>query len=173
MRPSKLSLVSFVLFIASTTPLAAQQASTGPWDVKALQSAEVKAEWGEPKGTTREVYYTGEPYQGKPTRVFAFYAKPKGDGPFPAVLCVHGGGGKAFDKWAEHWAERGYCALAMDLSGNGPKGKLTDGGPDQSDEVKFRAFDEKSVRDMWTYHAVAAVLRGHNLLRTLDRKSVV
>ncbi len=160
-------LFAFALFIASTTPLAAQRASTGPWDVKALQTTAVKVEWGDAKGTTREVYYSGEPFQGNPTRVFAYYAKPKGDGPFPAILLVHGGGGKAYDQWATHWAERGYCALAMDLSGNGPKGRLADGGPDQSDENKFRDFDDKTVRDLWTYHAVAAVLRGHNLLRSL------
>ena len=141
--------------------------STGPWDVKVLKTVAVKPEWGEPTGKAREVYYAGEPYQGKPTRVFAYYAKPAGDGPFPAVVLVHGGGGKAFRDWAEHWSARGYCALAMDLAGNGPKGRLADGGPDQSDDSKFREFDDKSVRDMWTYHAVAAVIRGHTLLAGL------
>ena len=140
----------------------------GPWDVKALRTATIKPEWGETVGKAREVYYPGEPYAGKPTRVFGYYAKPAGDGPFPAVVLVHGGGGKAFRDWAEHWSARGYCALAMDLAGNGPKGRLADGGPDQSDESKFREFDDKSVRDMWTYHAVAAVLRGHTLLAGLQ-----
>lgn len=140
---------------------------TGPWDVKALQTAVVTPAWGETTGTVREVYYPGEPYQGKPTRVFAYYAKPEGKGPFPAVLCVHGGGGKAFDKWATHWAARGYCALAMDLAGNGPKGRLPDGGPDQLDTTKFRDFTAADAKDMWTYHAVAAVLRGHTLLASL------
>ena len=138
-----------------------------PWDVKALQSATVKPEWGAEVGKSREVYYPGEPYREKPTRVFAYYAKPAGTGPFPAVLCVHGGGGKAFQAWAEHWAGRGYCALAMDLAGNGPSGRLNDGGPDQGDDTKFREFDGDTVRDMWTYHAVAAVVRGHNLLAGL------
>ena len=146
----------------------AQKPKTGPWDVPSLQKAEVKPDWGEPSGKAREVYYPGEPLSGKATRVFAYYAKPAtGDGPFPAVLLVHGGGGKAFREWAEHWAGRGYCALAMDLSGNGPKGKLADAGPDQSDNVKFQSFTDKTAADMWTYHAVAAVLRGHNLLRSL------
>ena len=140
----------------------------GPWDVKALKAAEVKPEWGKDAGKAKEVFYPGEPFKGKPTRVFAYYAKPAaGDGPFPAVLLVHGGGGKAFQAWAEHWAARGYCALAMDLAGNGPSGRLEDGGPDQSDLNKFRDFDDKSARDMWTYHAIAAVIRGHNLLRAL------
>jgi dienelactone hydrolase len=148
---------------------------TGPWDVKALQTATVKPEWGTVAGKAREVYYPGEPLAGKPTRVFAWYSKPAGDGPFPAVLLVHGGGGKAFRAWAEHWSARGYCALAMDLAGNGPKGRLPDGGPDQSDDVKFRDFTDTDVKDMWTYHAVAAVLRGHTLLASLpevDRKRV-
>ena len=86
-------------------------------------------------------------------------------GRFPAMLLVHGGGGKAFREWAELWAERGYVALAMDLAGHGPDGeRLPDGGPEQDDHGKFRDFDDDEVRQMWTYHAVAAVLRGHALL---------
>jgi dienelactone hydrolase len=153
----------------------ASKPMTGPWDLEALQTAAVKPEWGEVAGRSREVYYHGEPLVGKPTRVFAWYSKPAGDGPFPAVLLVHGGGGKAFRAWAEHWSARGYCALAMDLAGNGPKGRSPDGGPDQSDDVKFRDFTDAEVKDMWTYHAVAAVLRGHTLLASLpevDRKRI-
>lgn len=159
----RVTLVGFAFFLLAW-PTNAEDRAAGPWDLKALASVEVKPEWGETAGKAREVYYPGEPYKGKPTRVFAYYARPSGTGPFPAVLLVHGGGGKAFQAWAEHWADRGYCALAMDLAGNGPKGRLPDGGPDQSDESKFREFDDESVRDMWTYHAVAAVLRGHRLL---------
>ena len=160
--------LSLLVFVLLSVPAFAQKPPAGPWDVKAIQAAEVKPEWGEVVGQSRQVYYPGEPLAGKPTRVFAYYAKPAtGDGPFPAVLCVHGGGGKAFQAWAEHWAKRGYCALAVDLAGNGPKGRLPDGGPDQADGVKFTDFDAKTVKDRWTYHAVAAVLRGHNLLRSL------
>jgi dienelactone hydrolase len=158
---------TFVLVALAFVPSQTRADTTGPWDVKALQIATIKPEWGETTGPVHEVYYPGEPLHGKPTRVFAYYGKPAGDGPFPAVVLVHGGGGKAFSQWAEHWASRGYCALAMDLAGNGPKGRLTDGGPDQTDEFKFRDFDDKTVRDMWTYHAVAAVLRGHTLLASL------
>src|SRR5262249_50677231 len=147
----------FVLALSFVAPAFADDgktASTGPWDIKALQAADVKPDWCKPVGGAREVYYAGEDDQRKSTRVFAYFAKPaKGTGPFPTVLLVHGGGGKAFPKWAEHWAGRGYCALAMDLSGHGPDGKLPDGGPDQSDEVKFRDFTAATVRDMWTYHA--------------------
>jgi dienelactone hydrolase len=58
-------------------------------------------------------------------------------------------------------------ALAMDLAGNGPNGHLPDGGPDQSDQVKFRNFTDAEVGDTWSYHALSAVLRGHSLLRAL------
>jgi dienelactone hydrolase len=161
-------LIAVVLLVAAAPSRAFAADQIGPWDVKALKAAEVKPEWGKSVGKAREVYYPGEPYKGKPTRVFAYYAEAlSGKAPHPAVLLVHGGGGKAFRAWAEHWAARGYCALAMDLSGNGPDGRLEDGGPDQSDDTKFRDFDEKTVRDMWTYHAIAAVIRGHNLLRSL------
>jgi dienelactone hydrolase len=91
------------------------------------------------------------------------------------MVLVHGGGGKAFREWAEHWAKRGYVALAMDTAGCGSDGPLPDGGPDQSDTTKFREFADADARDMWTYHAVAAVIRGHSLLASLpevDRRRI-
>lgn len=145
-------------------PAAAPPPFTGPWEVSRLLRVPPTT-WGGSSGLVQQVYYAGEPLAGQPTRVFAWYGRPaSGDGPFPAMLLVHGGGGKAFAEWAEHWAARGYVSLAMDLSGNGPEGRLADGGPDQSDDVKFRDFSDVEVLDMWTYHAVAAVLRGHGLL---------
>lgn len=154
-------LLSALLLTAGLTP--GVGAATGPWDVAALTQSP-DADWGATSGLVQEVYYAGAPFEGHPTRVFAYYAKPAGDGPFPAVLLVHGGGGKAFSAWAEHWAKQGYAALAMDTAGCGPAGRLPDGGPDQADATKFRDFTPDTVRDQWTYHAVAAVLRGHGLL---------
>ena len=55
-------------------------------------------------------------------RVFAYLGRPAtGKGPFPAMVLVHGGGGKAFREWAEHWAKRGYVALAMDTARQWPE----------------------------------------------------
>jgi dienelactone hydrolase len=139
----------------------------GPWNMAALEIAP-KYELGGTNGLVQEVYYENVPFQGKPTRVFAYLGRPKGKGPFPAMLCVHGGGGKAFREWATLWAKRGYVALAMDTAGNGPDGKhLADGGPDQNDQGKFGAFTKQSASDTWPYHAVAAVVRGHSLLASL------
>ncbi len=155
-----LILVAALAFVAGANAAAR---FTGPWNLTALK-AMPKAEWGERTNLVQSLYYEGEPFNGKPTRVFAYYARPDGPGPFPAMVLVHGGGGKAFPAWAEHWAKRGYCAIAMDLAGNGPTGRLPDGGPDQADTTKFREFTDADAKDIWTYHAVAAVLRGHSLL---------
>lgn len=144
------------------------QKATGPWSLSEL-SRTPQASWGATNGLVQELYYEGEPREGKPTRIFAYLGRPvQGSSTLhPAMVLVHGGGGKAFKDWAAHWAARGYVALAMDLAGNGPNGRLPDGGPDQADAVKFRNFSEADAPDMWTYHAVAAVLRGHSLVRSL------
>ncbi len=156
-------MVSLILLAAMTACCAAQ---SGPWDMAALRKAP-SATWGPTNGLVQEVYYQGQPFKGKSTRVFAYCGRPKGQGPFPAVVLIHGGGGKAFASWAKQWAERGYVALAMDLTGSGPAGKLADGGPSQSDEVIFCDFTGDEARDMWSYHAVADVISGTSLLLSL------
>jgi dienelactone hydrolase len=172
---SLLPLSLAVLFAAGCGSLTKTARNTGPWDMAALNQVPL-AQWGSRTGLVQEVYYQGEPYQGAATRVFAYLGRPaSGRGPFPAMVLVHGGGGKAFREWAEHWARRGYVALAMDTAGCGPEGRLHDGGPDQNDAAKFREFTEAEARDMWTYHAVAAVIRGHSLLASLpevDRQRI-
>jgi dienelactone hydrolase len=142
---------------------------SGPWNVDKLKPTP-EATWGETKEDVQEVFYAGEPFEEHPTRVFAYYARPKeGEGPFPAMLLVHGGGGKAFPEWARLWAERGYAALAMDLAGRGPDGeRLADGGPDQDDQTKFRSFTDDEVDQTWAYHAVAAAIRGGSLLASRE-----
>ncbi len=156
-----LSIGLSLLFL--TTSWAAQG---GLWDMVALSKVP-SATWGETKEQIREVYYEGESLKGKPTRVFAYCGKPDGPGPFPGVVLVHGGGGAAFRDWVKHWVNNGYAALSMDLAGNGPAGRLPDGGPDQGDDVKFRNFAPEEAKDIWTYQAVAAVIRGHSLLASI------
>ena len=146
---------------------------TLPWDLAKLSEAPDYA-WADQDSLVRSLYYKGEPYHGKPTRVFAYYASPATikskdtADTYPAVVLVHGGGGKAFKEWAQMWAERGYAAIAMDLGGYGPNRKrLQDGGPNQSDSVKFGAIDQAPV-NQWTYHSVANVILAHSLIRTFE-----
>ena len=120
----------------------------------------------------RALFYEGVPYKGSPTRVFAWYGVPaERDGRLPAMVLVHGGGGTAFRSWVQTWNSRGYAALAMDTSGGIPKrpeGKTMGwqrhpfSGP-----MGWGGFDagDDAPQDHWTYHAVAAVVLGHSLLR--------
>src|SRR5262249_38922751 len=126
------------------------------------------ASWGKHEGVVREVYYESVPFRGKPTRVFAYYGRPEvGTPPFPAMVLVHGGGGRAFAEWVRLWTQRGYAALAMDTNGRGPNGKhMEDGGPEEDEEdiVKFRPFEASEAPEMWTCQAASAVIAGHSWL---------
>jgi dienelactone hydrolase len=127
------------------------------------------AEWGAGGRDDASVLYEGEPYRGKATRVFAYYGVPdeRPNGDVPGIVLVHGGGGTAFPQWVKMWHDRGYAALSMDLGGRGGDGdRLPDGGPEQGHEEKFHAVGE-GLEEMWSYHAVAAVVRGLSLLGSL------
>ncbi|UVI27526.1 alpha/beta fold hydrolase [Paenibacillus spongiae] len=130
-------------------------------------------QWGPvteyPKYVLKQLNYENEPYGGKATRVFAYYAVPhQAVEPLPVMVLVHGGAGKAFPEWAAQWAERGYAAIAMDLFGNGHDGnRMPDGGPAQTDETLFMNLSEDTITQMWSYHAVAAVIRAVSLAASL------
>ena len=164
-----------VFFLLAGGPGSAGEAPLSPsglWNVRQMLDSPPAVEYGSTDGLTKQVWYAGEPFEGKPTRIFAWLGEPAGAASVkrPAVLLVHGGGGRAFPEWARHWAQRGYVALAMDTAGQGPDGKPhPDGGPGQDDGIKFKDFSDAGARDMWTWHAVAAVLRGHALLASLPQ----
>jgi len=107
------------------------------------------------------------------TEVFAYYATPgtinhntQLDKNLPAIVFVHGGGGKAFREFAYLWAKRGYAVIAMDLAGNGKDGKrLPSGGPDQDPRKKFTNIDSP-LNQQWVYHAVYDVALAHSLIRS-------
>lgn len=140
-----------------------------------------------------KLYFEGEKLGGKPTEVFAYYCTPsilKGGAPdknLPAVVCVHGGGGRAFAKWVELWAARGYAAIAIDWRGNGAdplyekitpelrkkvsayrlesRKHLENGGPEHTPETVSLA-DKKAENQAWAYFAVGAIVRAHSLIRS-------
>jgi len=128
---------------------------------------------------TGRVLIANEPWQGQPTRVFAYVSLPDRcfDVRFdpatqgvPGVVCVHGGGGRAFHEWTDQWAARGYAAISMDLGGCGsaPDTRLPDGMPPQDHPSKFLAFTQ-GPEQAWTYHASAAVVRSASLLMSLPQ----
>ena len=165
--------------LVSAAPVAAQStrpAPLVPWDVEALYKAPaVRAAEGFDAKGVRAVFYDGVPLAGKPTRVFAYIGLPENipsGQKVPAMVCVHGGGGTAFDEWVRVWTARGYAAIAMDTSGGVPKkGKDGKGWArhEHSGPGGWGGFDQldRPIQDQWTYHAVAAVILGHSLLRSL------
>jgi cephalosporin-C deacetylase-like acetyl esterase len=121
----------------------------------------------------RAVFYPGEPFRGSPTRVFAWIGIPaKRTGQVPGIVLVHGGGGTAFRDWVKRWVDRGYAAIAMDTCGTFLTSPRTNEQDRQRNEFSgppgWGGFDQVNapVADQWMYHAVAAVIRGHSLLRS-------
>lgn len=120
----------------------------------------------------QSLYFDGAFYQGKQTRVFAYYKKPQGEGPFPAMVLVHGGGGSAYKKWINQWNDAGFAAISIAVEGQ--TGTLTG-----SKKPKWQKHDNagpsraaiyndahKPINEQWMYHAVSATIKAHNLLRS-------
>lgn len=168
-----------------------------PWDLASLESAPEFRWVDDERAPIRSLVYEGEAYQGEATEVFAFYASPgtlagPETGPearaYPAIVLIHGGGGTAFSEWVWLWANRGYAAIAMDLSGRRPPApafdpetralelpdegrarnrrvRLDRGGPEQGREQKFDSIGGDTSDD-WPLHAVSNVIRAHSLIRS-------
>lgn len=163
---------------AADTPPAVSKAPSDPvgpmWDVAALEKAP-KMYPAEPLRADgmKGLFFEGLPYQGKPTRVFAWLGMPATEPgkKVPGIVLVHGGGGTAFEAWVRLWTSRGYAAIAFDTCGSIPVhiadpkkwqhhdagGPLGWGGWTQIDDPR---------EDQWTYHAVADALLAHSLLRS-------
>lgn len=118
-----------------------------------------------------EIVYEGLQYKNHPKPVFAYYATPgllcgdhSKDVNLPAVVLVHGGGGRAFKEWVIQWAKKGYAAIAMDLRGNGSnKNHLTNGFEEPDGKTPY--FDVTiPMHDQWMYQAVADVILASNLV---------
>jgi cephalosporin-C deacetylase-like acetyl esterase len=159
--------VSALLLGGLVSGAVAAEPAAALWDLDALRKMPAVT-WEDAGGPLRKLYYESEPRDGKPTRVFAYCAFPeRQEGKAPGVVLIHGGGGTAFPEWATVWAKRGYVAIAMDLAGRGPERMpLPDGGPDQVDTFKFPKT-AIPLKDMWSYHAVAAAIRGASVLASL------
>lgn len=115
------------------------------------------------KENLRAVFFDGLPYQGKPTRVFAYLGIPSGADArhkIPGMVLVHGGGGTAFPEWVRLWNERGYAAITMDLEGHAP---VTNefAGP-----ARVGVFHDAHLplTNQWMYHAVADIMLANSLL---------
>lgn len=120
----------------------------------------------------KAIFFAGPPYQGKPTRVFAWLGIPKvkNGGHVPGMVLVHGGGGTAFEYWVRMWVDRGYAAIAMDTCGQVPVGKNDHWvHDDQGGPPGWGGWDQidRPLTNQWTYQAVCDVILAHSLLRSM------
>ena len=112
---------------------------------------------------------------GEQTKVFAYIGVPKGateENPVPAVVCVHGGGGYAFSEWVKHWNDRGYAAIAMSLTGDGPDKVApevmytTHPHPYKGVYCWGNSAFLADYQNAGMYQNVLNVIRAHNVLRS-------
>jgi len=166
--------VAVVSGVVATVSLAATPVQ---WNMEELGKAPKVFASGYPeKDGVRSLFYEGVPYEGKPTRVFAYLALPKvapGE-KVPGLVLVHGGGGSAFRNWVKFWAEKGYAAISMDTCGSVSGDEFGDGrtGHKRHDWAGPAGWGgywdvDKPITDQWMYHAVGAVIRANSLLRSL------
>lgn len=82
-----------------------------PWDVgKLRQVPEIFDGSAYSTNGVNAVFIAGEPYQGKPTRIFAYYGIPASADvarKVPGIILVHGAGGSAFHRWVRLWGTVG------------------------------------------------------------------
>lgn len=137
--------------------------------------------WINKKDSIRSLLFRGEDFNGKQTKVFAYYGSPstfhseKEGEEYPGIVLVHGGGGTAFKWWVKKWVEKGYAAIAIDFGGNMPvenggdvtKKALPEGGQTHNNQTAFHYIDSL-ISKHWQYHAVSAIIRSHSLLRSFE-----
>ncbi|MCA9120078.1 MAG: acetylxylan esterase [Planctomycetales bacterium] len=123
----------------------------------------------------KPIYFDGLPWQGKPTRVFAWLGLPQSiDGNVPGVVLVHGGGGTAFIDWVKKWNERGFAAISIAVEGQIDRRDATGNGWQRHDWAGpardgIYGDSDKPLTDQWMYHAVADTILANSLLRSLPQ----
>jgi len=176
--PTEMIARMMVLVALSGAAVAAQDDGPGVrarevWDVDALMA--VPPMHPAPEELVRDglqaLFYDCLPWQGGPTRSFAYMGLPEvaaGESA-PGMVLVHGGGGTAYAEWVRIWNERGYAAIAMDTCGcvpvrEGEAGAWSRhemGGPPGWGGWEQGEWPRE---DQWTWHAVADILLAHSLL---------
>jgi len=119
-------------------------------------------------------YFDGAFYQDKQTRIFSYYKAPKGKGPFPAVVLVHGGGGSAFKEWINKWNDAGFAAIS--IATEGQTGTLTGKKKPKWEKHKWAGprrpgiynDSDKPLPDQWMNQSVTATIQAHNLIRSFS-----
>lgn len=136
------------------------------------------------------VTYDGLTYNGDRTKVFAYVGFPNGassETPVPAVVLVHGEDGHPYMDWVKKWNNRGYAAIAIDVTGYFPKavnaglnerfnsqfvyglsGDFAKNGYVNAPDFSY-AEEYTEASEQWMYHAVGQIILANSLLRQSER----
>jgi dienelactone hydrolase len=165
--PRRHSIQILPLLLLVAAPLAAAD----PWGLVANRAApldiQVLADETDGGVRVREIYYTGEVFQGKPVRVYGFLACPIAtERKLPGVLQLHGGGGTASKDGAERFARSApACALSIDWSADPARGtRVTDVSPLGDRKLFSPTFVADDLSDFGGRHLARALSRGLDVL---------
>ncbi len=169
-------LLAFLALTLAADPAADRKVVLGLVDVCAQAPKVHEAEGFKPDGTVRAIFYDALPWQGKPTRVFAWIGLPaRRTGKVPGIVVVHGGGGTAFKEWVQKWNDQGFAAISIavegqtDVNENKAKGRPTWARHAFSGPARDGTFADTKLplKEQWMYHALADTMLAHSLLRSL------
>ena len=154
----------------------------GTWNIRAF--ARVPATYPAPQFAEDgmdALFFEGPMYEGRQTRVFAYFGVPTvpAGTKVPAMVLVHGGGGTANPEWVRQWTARGYAAIAIDTGGNVPAkneaGRMRHEWAGPVDGDASIAFGDRAHRLQWVHQAVADIMLAHSLLAAqpgIDAKKI-
>ncbi|MBI2194291.1 MAG: acetylxylan esterase [Planctomycetes bacterium] len=122
---------------------------------------QILSSFGREGVTVRELTYHSHEWEGEPVVAYGFLSVPEGEGRFPGVLHIHGGGQTASLEHTVFWARSGFAALSFDWTGPAAgREKTTRFGNASLD--KYRV--EPDPRHSHLYHGVWIARRGLTLL---------
>lgn len=127
-------------------------------------------------GDLKHIFFDSVDYEGNETRVYSWISIPanaSSTNKVPAIVVIHGGGGKAFKAWVEQWNKIGYAAISIDTEGHSTlDGEFTSpttnhsySGPSRTGV--YDTYDDP-IGDQFMYHATAGTILANSLLRSLD-----
>ena len=101
-----------------------------PLDVQVVE------QWSADGIDYRKLYFTGEIWEGEPTRIYAIEGAPTGATNLPGILHIHGGGQTASLDWVTFWARRGYVGVSYDFCGD-----WREQAPDRKEFTKWGRYE--------------------------------
>ncbi|OFX33276.1 MAG: hypothetical protein A2W90_03705 [Bacteroidetes bacterium GWF2_42_66] len=159
-------ILLFLNVISASGQVSSVKKAKSPWHEHPELFSAPEVTWVDSVGPDYSLFYEGGIWQGKKTKVFAYYSVPeKTSTKIPAMVLVHGGGGKAYQNWAKQWAGYGYAAISMNLYGKDNEGNQVGYLRHIDTDADFNV-EETKLFDSWYYQAVAAIIRAVSFLES-------